>query len=51
MEAETITPGGDDLNTTSSMDPSTTPGKYFLFKKLTMMPNLNLTRGGNLKPD
>ena len=42
MEAETITPGGDNLNVTSSMDPSTTPGKYFLHKKRTNMSICNL---------
>jgi len=42
MEAETITPGGDNLNVTSSMDPSTTPVSSdmkatLLYEKLVVM--------------
>ena len=35
MEGETISPGGEELNATIIMDPSTTPGKFFLTKKKT----------------
>ena len=43
MEGETISPGGEELNATIIMDPSTTPGKFF-FTKIMRTVSLKLSK-------